>query len=146
MSTIVVGIDGSPGSLHALGFAIAEARLRGADLKAVAAWEIPASVYSASWVPMSVDPGDFESIAKGALQRSLEDAHAKDSGVNVTEVVRQGQAADVLVDEAEGADLLVVGTRGFGGFKGLLLGSVSQQCVHHAKCPVAIVPDGDRAS
>jgi nucleotide-binding universal stress UspA family protein len=66
------------------------------------------------------------------------------SDVDVASVVRQGQAADVLLEEARGADLLVVGSRGLGGFTGLLLGSVSQQCAHHATCPVAIVPSGER--
>ena len=62
--------------------------------------------------------------------------------MTVTPVLREGQPADVLCDEAEGSDLLVVGTRGLGGFHGLLVGSVSQQCVHHAPVPVVVIrPD-----
>jgi nucleotide-binding universal stress UspA family protein len=76
------------------------------------------------------------------LDKSLEEAGADESGVEVTTVVRQGQAADAICEEAEGADLLVVGSRGYGGFRGLLLGSVSQQCAHFAPCPVLIVPNG----
>lgn len=144
MSTVVVGVDGSHGSARALEFAIGEARIRGADLKAVAAWEIPPAVYSTGWVQVTVDPAEFEKIAKSALERMIAEAHAETSGVSVTPIVRRGHAADALVAESRGADLLVVGSRGLGGFKELLLGSVSQQCVHHAKCPVAIVPNGDR--
>jgi nucleotide-binding universal stress UspA family protein len=142
-ATIVVGIDGSDGSTRALEFALEEARIRSAEVKAVAAWHVPATVYNTGWV-VSVDPTDFEKIAKGALDKSLEKARTAGSGVSVTPLVREGQPADVLVAEARGADLLVVGSRGLGGFKGLLLGSVSQQCSHHAPCPVAIVPNGSR--
>jgi nucleotide-binding universal stress UspA family protein len=62
----------------------------------------------------------------------------------VTPILREGQAAEVLVAEAHDAELLVVGSRGLGGFRGLLLGSVGQQCSHHASCPVTIVRNGNR--
>jgi nucleotide-binding universal stress UspA family protein len=143
-STIVVGVDGSEGSVHAVEFALEEARTRGADVKAVAAWHLAAPAYGSAWVPVAVDPTDFEKIAENTLQRSLQEAEAASSGVSVTPIVREGQPADVLVAEARDADLLVVGSRGLGGFKGLLLGSVSQQCAHHATCPVTIVPNGGR--
>jgi nucleotide-binding universal stress UspA family protein len=143
-STIVVGVDGSEGSVRALKFALDEARLRACDVKAVAVWHIPLSVYEGSWFPATIDTAELEQVAREKLDESLADAQAAESGVSVTPVVREGQAADVLVDEARGADLLVVGSRGLGGFKGLLLGSVSQQCAHHASCPVAIVRDGDQ--
>jgi nucleotide-binding universal stress UspA family protein len=143
-TTIVVGVDGSEGSVHALEFALQEAKIRGADVKAVAAWHVPASAYEAGWVPSSFNPNDYGTIAKKALDRSLKEAEVEQSGVTVTPVVREGQAADVLVAEAREADLLVVGSRGLGGFKGLLLGSVGQQCAHHATCPVTIVPNGSR--
>jgi nucleotide-binding universal stress UspA family protein len=144
MDTIVVGVDGSEGAVKALRFAIEEARIRHADVKVVAAWEIPAAAYSSGWIPLPVDPGDYEKIGQGALDKSLEDAEVAASGVKVTPVLREGQPADVLVAEAKDADLLVVGSRGLGGFKGLLLGSVSQQVAHHAPCPVAIVPHDSR--
>ena len=138
--TIVVGIDGSHGSIKALSYALDEARVRGADVRAVAAWHIPLAVYGSGMAPVMVDPSEFENGARTALEQALEEASVSKSGVSVTPVVREGQAADVLVEEARNADLLVVGSRGLGGFKGLLLGSVSQQCAHHAACPVAIVP------
>jgi nucleotide-binding universal stress UspA family protein len=142
MSIIVVGVDGSAGSAKALRFALKEARLRGAEVKAVGAWHVPAAAYETGWVPISVDPTDYEKIARAALEKTLADAGAADADVSVTSVVHEGNAADVLIAEARVADLLVVGSRGLGGFKGLLLGSVSQQCAHHATCPVAIVPNG----
>jgi nucleotide-binding universal stress UspA family protein len=142
--TIVVGVDGSAGSIHALEFALEEARARGAEVKAVAAWHVPLSIYDGGWVPVQNEAAEFERLAKEKLDKCLANAKPDMSGVNVTAIVREGQAADVLVAEARGADLLVVGSRGLGGFRGLLLGSVGQQCAHHASCPVTIVPNGDR--
>jgi nucleotide-binding universal stress UspA family protein len=139
-ATIVVGVDGSEGAVRALEFALKEAQARHADVKAVAAWHVPAAAYETGWVPVSVDPSDYEKIAQAGLEKSLEEAAVQKSGVSVTPIVREGQAAKVLLAEARGADLLVVGSRGRGGFKGLLLGSVGQQCTHHADCPVTIVP------
>ena len=144
MTTIVVGVDGSKGGVEALKFAIEEARVRGADVKAVAAWEVPATAYGSGMMPMPIDPSAYEKIAQDALDKSLEETAASTAGVSVTPLLHQGHPANVLVAEAHGADLLVVGSCGLGGFKGLLLGSVSQQCAHHATCPVAIVPNGSR--
>jgi nucleotide-binding universal stress UspA family protein len=144
MSTIVVGVDGSEGSARALQFALDEARLRGANLKAVSAWHVPAIVYEAGWVPAELDLDEYPKFAQEALAKALADGGAETSGIEVTTVISKGQAADVLCAEAKGADLLVVGSRGLGGFRGLMLGSVSQQCAHHAPCPIAIVPaDGE---
>jgi nucleotide-binding universal stress UspA family protein len=140
MGTVVVGVDGSDGSVAALRFALEEARIRGAGLKAVNAWHIPPAAYGAGWAPASVDLDEYRKLAEAALQKSLEDVGAAASGVTVTPVLEEGQPADVLCAEAENADLLVVGSRGLGGFRGLLLGSVSQQCSHHAPCPVVVVP------
>ncbi|HUK45290.1 MAG TPA: universal stress protein [Gaiellaceae bacterium] len=140
MGTIVVGVDGSEGSIGALRFALEEARFRGAELKAVNAWHIPPAVYGAEWAPTNVDLDEFRKLADSALGKSLDEAGAAGSGVTVNPVLREGQPADVLCAEAAQADLLVVGSRGLGGFRGLVLGSVSQQCAHHAPCPVVIVP------
>jgi nucleotide-binding universal stress UspA family protein len=141
MSDIVVGVDGSEGSLRALRFAIDEARVRGCGVRAVIAWRIPAIAYEAGWAPIPIDAGNYEAMAEASLDKVLEAVEAGE--VEVTRVVREGQAADVLLAEARTADLLVVGSRGLGGFRGLLLGSVSAQCAHHAPCPVAIVPPAE---
>ena len=140
MSRIVVGVDGSEGAVQALRFAIEEARIRGAELRAVSAWHVPPAVYGTGWAPASTDLDEFRKLAEASLRESVEEAGATEAGIEVTPVVREGHPVDLLLEESEGAALLVLGTRGLGGFKGLLLGSVSQQCAHHAPCPVVIVP------
>ena len=145
MKKIVVGIDGSPGSARALEFALAEGRLRGAVVEAVFVWHVPAAVYGGGGLaPAVIDTEDLEEGAKAQLDEILDRADA--DGVEVERAVREGQPAEVLVEEAERADLLVVGSRGLGGFRGLLLGSVGQQCAHHARCPVVIVPKPSQAA
>jgi len=146
VGTIVVGVDGSPGSLEALRFAVAEARLRGVKLRVVHAWTVPLAVAlpepAVLAQPLIPEP-EFEQVRAALLAQGdtlLDEALA---GVDMPEVERvlvEGTPAHALVQTAEGADLLVVGSRGRGGFRGLLLGSVSQQCAHHAPCPIVIVP------
>jgi nucleotide-binding universal stress UspA family protein len=139
MATIVVGVDGSKHSKAALRWAIDYAsRLPGARVIAVMTWSypiVPAVPLGATYVPME----DLTDITIARL-REVVDEVAGDSPVEVEEVVRCGAAAQTLLAEAEHADLLVVGTRGLGGFTGLLLGSVSHQIASHAPCPVAIIP------
>jgi nucleotide-binding universal stress UspA family protein len=140
VSTIVVGVDGSDGSSDALRFAIEEARIRGARLTVVSAWHVPPAVYGAGWAPASVDLDEYRKLAESALGKTIESSGAAEAGVEVTPILREGHPVDVLLGEAGKADLLVVGTRGLGELKGLLLGSVSQQVAHQATCPVVIVP------
>lgn len=138
MGTIVVGVDGSEGSRQAFRFALAEARLRQASLKAVLAWALPFSGGATTGMLPSL-LADFQTEA----ERSLDDAILEAGGaedVVLEKVVVEGAAGHALIEAAKGAELIVVGSRGRGGFKGLLLGSVSQQCAHHAPCPVVIVP------
>jgi nucleotide-binding universal stress UspA family protein len=135
---IVVGVDGSKSAQAALRFALDEARLRGAGVRAVAAWHVPAAAYGAAFDPALVT--GLEPNARGALEHALAAAGEDAAGVDVETVVKEGVPARVLLEEASDADLLVVGSRGLGGFRGLLLGSVGQQCSHHAPCPVVIVP------
>ena len=144
MSTIVVGVDGSPGSLEALRFAIEEARIANATVKAVAAWHVPPAAYGVDG-PFRSMTKSFRLAAEAKLAKALEEVGAANCGVTVTPELVRGQPADVLCESAESAALLVVGSRGLGGFRGLLLGSVSQQCAHHAPCPVVITPPKARA-
>ena len=138
MSTIVVGVDGSSGAQAALRFAVEEARLRGATLRLVTAWHIPSIAYSGGFVA-PFDEREFEQGAEAACDEALAAVREEIADLEVQRVAREGQAARILLEEAKDADLLVVGTRGHGGFAGLLLGSVSEQCAHHALCPVVIV-------
>lgn len=140
MGRIVVGIDGSKGSEGALRFALAEARLRGAGLRVVCAWATPSAAYAGlAYVPTF----DLREVEEQAAAEKLQQARAvlgDDPGVTVELIAVEGHPADALLSQAQGADLLVVGSRGLGGFSSLLLGSISQQVAHHAPCPVAIVP------
>jgi nucleotide-binding universal stress UspA family protein len=140
VSTIVVGIDGSPGARDALDFALQEARLRGANVRVVAAWDVPGGAVYAETRGLGDPelPRRLEQNARDDAARALE--HADVNGVELSTVVREGSPSHVLLEEAGDADLLVVGSRGLGGFRGLLLGSVGQQCAHHTPCPLIIVP------
>ena len=138
MALIVVGIDGSEHSKKALRWALDEARLRGASLRAVYAWTMP--VYFGYGVTAAVlDPQSLRAAAKENLDKAVDAVAGGVKDVSIDRRAVEGLAAQVLVDEAKDADLLVVGSRGHGGFTGLLLGSVSQQCAHHAPCAVVIV-------
>lgn len=139
---IVVGVDGSDGSKRALEWAAAEAHTRDASLKLVTAWHLPAMVYGGmGWTGIDTETisGLREFTAKRLEEICKEHATSLD-GLDVERIVSEDAAASALLDAARGADLLVVGTRGHGGFSGLLLGSVSQQCAHHSPCPIVIVP------
>ena len=143
MQRIVVGVDGSDTSLAALRWAVAEARLRGAEVDAVHAWSYPAFTSAHGFVPPpTFARDDLVAEATTTLDRACESLHERD--MVVSRIVEEGPAARCLLDSAKDADLLVVGSRGRGGFAGLLLGSVSQQCAHHAPCPIAIVPSPRR--
>lgn len=144
MKGIVVGVDGSPGSKRALDWAAAEARLRGVPLKLVSAWHIPVGLYGGmGWAGIDSEViGGLGELAEERLQKACEDASALLEGLEVERVVVEGLAAARLIEAASEAELLVVGTRGHGGFTGLLLGSVSQECAHHSPCPIVIVPHG----
>jgi nucleotide-binding universal stress UspA family protein len=144
---IVVGVDGSEGARVALEWAVEEARLRGAPLVAVHTWQVPpfGMVAGPFDAPSTLDPELMERVEAGAKQLLERELDAVDtSGIDVEKLVEPRNPADALLDAARDAGLLVVGTRGHGGFKGLLLGSVSQQASHHAPCPVVIVPPPDK--
>jgi nucleotide-binding universal stress UspA family protein len=128
--------------MHALEWAAAEARLRQATLRIVSAWFRAASVYAGSaWTPYDPEVVDeLQREAEQQLDDTLTGVASSLAGIRSERSVIEGPAASVLLEAAQDADLLVVGTRGHGGFTGLLLGSVSQQCAAHSPCPVAIVP------
>lgn len=138
---VVVGVDGSDESCGALHWAIAAAALRHADLDIVHAYD-----YMAVVMPLGMAPGiDRETLEKESrklLEQTVEPAlrAAAQRPVDVTLIPKAASAARALLDTALGADLLVVGSRGQGGLRGLVLGSVSQQCVQHATCPIVVVP------
>ncbi len=147
---VVVGVDGSAGAREALRWALAEGRLRNSPVRAVHAWTfgyIGGSVEGypywggslGSYTSLGVDLSDLHLAAEDVLERALADVADETEGVEIERQVVQGAAAEVLVGAVTPDDLLVVGSRGHGGFVGLLLGSVSQQCVHHAPCPVVVV-------
>jgi nucleotide-binding universal stress UspA family protein len=137
--TILVGVDGSPGSRKALTWAAAEAADHGAELVVLNVWEHtllpPAGSVSVSerYVP---DPSQRTT---DELLKVVKEELGEEPPVLIKAHVKQGRAAKVLIDESANVDLLVVGKRGHGGFAGLVLGSVSQHVAAYAKCPVTVV-------
>jgi nucleotide-binding universal stress UspA family protein len=155
--TIVVGVDGSPGSAAALRWGLAEARLRAMPLRIVHAYQTPQlsvgdiGVGGPGVAFPAAGADDTERLRAAAeaagrriIEQTLErvDDQATE-GVDVKQELIQGPAASVLIEAARDADLLVVGSRGHGGFVGLLLGSVSQQVAQHPPCPVVILPPAE---
>jgi len=140
MGRIVVGLDSSEESIRALRWALEEARLRDAELRLVHAYPTPELVALPAVVTLPSDD-ELRAAADQVLDEQLDKVGGADQ-VPVTRTVRSGGAASVLCEAAEGAELLVVGARGLGGFRGLLLGSVTHQVVAHSPCPVVVtVPE-----
>jgi nucleotide-binding universal stress UspA family protein len=143
MPGIIVGVDGSDHSRHALEWAVKEAAVRHAPLTVLTVQQ----AVTGNFGHPVVYPGDQElaekarELAQEETDRTLEKfgPESRPASVSVRAVI--GLPAEVLLEAAADADLLVVGSRGAGGFKRLLLGSVSVQVTHHARCPVAVVPD-----
>jgi nucleotide-binding universal stress UspA family protein len=146
---VIVGIDGSAGASEALRWAAAEARLRKTRLRLVHAWTLGyggmagGGGFGYLGGAMYTDPGgslsELHKAAEEALERTVSAIAPELEGLEIERVVVEGGAAEALLAAAGKGDLLVVGSRGHGGFAGLLLGSISQQCAHHAPCPVVIV-------
>ncbi|MEZ0448352.1 universal stress protein [Cellulomonas sp. ICMP 17802] len=135
---VVVGVDGSPTSQRAVDLAFDQASRRGVPLVAVHAWELPAMMGPVPpWMPEEIE--ELRVAEKALLSESLAGHAERYPDVEVRPVVRRGGAAHVVLSAAVDAELLVVGSRGRGGFRGLLLGSVSQAVLHHATCPVVVV-------
>jgi nucleotide-binding universal stress UspA family protein len=140
---IVAGVDGSPCSMAALRWAARQAGLTGSTVEAVIAWQYPAAVTGYAWMPIAVvESADYAEIAQKVVAEAISNVDTASGDVSISARVQEGYPAQVLIDAAAGADLLVVGSRGHGGFAGAVLGSVSMHCVHHALCPVVVVRDG----
>lgn len=137
---IVVGVDGSAPSRAALTWAVRQARLTGATVEAVIAWEYPATYGYVMPAAPEINY-DYGEIAAEVVAGAIAEISGQSEQVKISSRVVQGNAAQVLLDASAGAELLVVGSRGHGGFVEALLGSVSQHCVHHATCPVVVIRD-----
>jgi nucleotide-binding universal stress UspA family protein len=144
MAGIVVGVDGSHNASHALEWAMTEAALRKTSLTVITV--NPAFAGYWSGLPVAA-PGDEERVAEArkaaeaavaAIASKMGDGRPE----SVSVIAVSGFTVETLLDAAKDGDLLVVGSRGGGGFSALVLGSVSSQVVHHAKCPVVVVPAG----
>jgi len=133
---IVVGVDGSPASAGALEVAVEEARLRRARLHVIYAYPAMASPLTGSTGHDYYEQTEHE--AREVLQH-VAAAGPPTEGLDVEWLGVPGNPSEVLIGASRGASLLVVGSRGLGGFMGLMIGSVSNQCVHHAHCPVLVV-------
>jgi nucleotide-binding universal stress UspA family protein len=147
---VVVGVDGSAESAAALRVAVDEAARRGTTLRVVAAWEV-GNMWSDMYALSGPEKNAVRTRLEQAVASAVADAQAEHAdaagaeGPTVTTDVVEGPPSDLLVRAAEDAELLVVGSRGHGAIRGLLLGSVALRCVVHARCPVLVVPPSRRA-
>ena len=144
----VVGVDGSPESRAALRWALDDAERHGATVDVVLAFVYSSAALFAVPEALYWSGTTYEEARKDAEARLdeiiAEALRGRPRPVPIERIATEGGAAERLLQIAEGADVLVVGSRGLGGFRGLLLGSVSQQCVQHAPCPVVVVPSHPR--
>lgn len=137
---IVVGVDDSDNSRAALRWALDEASARHAEVRVVHAWHVPYVGDLSYTSAIMLRSEDFEKAAQAILDKVLHDEDTS-AAAKVEAALVRDSAARALVEAAKDADLLVVGSRGLGGFRELLLGSTSSQVVHHAPCPVVVVPN-----
>jgi nucleotide-binding universal stress UspA family protein len=133
---IVVGVDGSESSVRALAWAAGQAELTGSVVEAIATWQWPSSFGFGLVVPEGWSPADD---AQKVLDDAIEQVAPAHPGLTIRTRIAEGHPAPVLVEASADADLLVVGSRGHGEFAGMLLGSVSEHCVTHARCPVLVL-------
>lgn len=143
---VVVGVDGSPSSVAAIDFAFEEAQLRGARLRAILAWRHPVSTAPGDMQPLVYDPKVVADEEERTLVECLAGHRDKYPDVEVVHEVMHDRPVRALTGASARADLLVVGTRGRGGFTGLMLGSVSHAMLHHAHCPLVVVPPSPAGS
>ena len=133
---VVVGVDGSQSSKDALRWAANYAELTGAEIRAVISYKTELLITSSPNAGLAAQ-------ARETVEEAISDVLGAEPSVSVTSDVDGGHPAQVLVEASRSADLLVVGSRGHGAFVGMFLGSVSNHCVHHAKCPVLVIHHDD---
>jgi nucleotide-binding universal stress UspA family protein len=136
---IVVGTDGSASSVEALEWGAHQAELTGFTLEAIMTWEWPTSYGVPYFLPPDYDP---EADARRALEETLAPIRVAHPAVDISAEVIEGHPAPVLLAASEGAELLIVGSRGHGEFAGMLLGSVSEHLVANSHCPVVVLRGG----
>lgn len=139
---VVVGVDGSRAALEALDWALRYSSMNHSSVDVVAAWDWPVNVSLAPIAPGSERAKSAEQVLDGLIDQK----RAEYPDLQVDGRVVQGSAASVLEEDSEGADLLVIATRGHGELVGLLLGSVSEHCATHAQCPVVVYRGESRNS
>ncbi len=136
---IVVGVDGSPSAEIALRHAIRQARAWDAELVAVAGVPVGAGAGLLAWLPASIDHEQVLADVTEGLNVIIDRHEAEHPGLTIKRIVLDGTGAELLTEFSTASDLIVVGSRGRGGFRGLLLGSTSQAVLHHSACPVMVV-------
>jgi nucleotide-binding universal stress UspA family protein len=146
MKTIVVGVDGSEGATAALAFAAREAAAHGARLRVVSAWDLSYSAYAGGFVPPIDLSSELQRHADEVAREAAELAMELEPSIYAEHQAIRGYPAEVLAAESREATLVVVGSRGHGGFASMLLGSVSHEVAQHASCAVAIVPTAAAAA
>lgn len=147
MERIVVGVDGSEGSRAALAWALDEAALRAAELDVVHVWHFTPPFAGMGGMVITPLPPDFgrddvKAHAQEVLDTEFKEAGVAEAGVMALGRLAEGHPAQELLRASDGAAMLVLGTRGKGGLRDVLLGSVTNHCTHHATCPVIVVPRG----
>jgi nucleotide-binding universal stress UspA family protein len=140
---VVVGVDGSEESKAALRWSTVIAEATNSTIAAVIVWQYPMS--ADGWAPAPVDWNPGEDAHK-TLEATVDEVFGAERPIGLRLAVRQGDAAKALLDESSEAQMLIVGSRGHGGFMGLLLGSVSAKCAEHARCPVLVVHGADHST
>ncbi len=136
---IVVGVDGSPSAEVALRHAVAQAKVWEAELVAVAGVPLGSGAGILAWLPSQIDHEQVLADIKAGLDAIVDRFEAENPGMTIKRHVLDGSGAELLTEFSAAADLIVVGSRGRGGFRGLLLGSTSQAVLHHSQCPVLVV-------
>ncbi|BDZ42677.1 hypothetical protein GCM10025865_19760 [Paraoerskovia sediminicola] len=139
LNRIVVGVDGSPWAERALGLGITVAKAWGAEIVAVAGVPVGTGAGLLAWLPAAIDHEQVLNDISAGLDVIVDRHEAENPGLSIRRIVLDGSGAELLTEFSQASDLIVLGSRGRGGFAGLLLGSTSQAVLQHAVCPVMVV-------